>query len=52
LVYLTFRQRFLLIFQLIEEPAGVKDWNDQLRATPSLSFPTAWMPADENSLAL
>jgi len=24
----------------IEEPAGAKDWNDQLRAHPSFSFPT------------
>jgi hypothetical protein len=25
----------------VEEPTGVKDWNDQLRATPVISFPTA-----------
>jgi hypothetical protein len=31
----------------IEEPAGVKDWNDQLRATPAFSFPTARPPAAE-----
>jgi hypothetical protein len=24
-----------------EQPAGVKDWNDQLRAHPTFSFPTA-----------
>jgi hypothetical protein len=31
---------------MIEEPTGVKDWNDQLRAAPTFSFPTAQPQAD------
>jgi hypothetical protein len=30
----------------VEEPAGAKDWNDQLRATPDISYPTAQPAAD------
>jgi hypothetical protein len=29
----------------VEQPTGVKDWNDQLRKDPEFSFPTAHPPA-------
>ena len=32
----------------VDEPSGVKDWNDQLRAAPRFSFPTAPGPASES----
>jgi hypothetical protein len=36
----------------IEQPTGVKDWNDQLRKHPEFPFPTAHPPAADSGPGL